>query len=125
MAEAKSSVSANKARREMADALVEKQVEYSELPAEVQSLYESGKIAEAIAAVRKLGETSSIDDRVAAEVQRVLREKGHVDTGDTTGPGGIPTDPKELNEKLKDPKWRKENRAKLIAMARDGTIKVR
>ena len=122
--QAKGSVSANKSRREMASALVEAGVEYSELPEETRKLYEEGKVQEAVAAVRGGGSARSIEDRVAAEVQRVLREKGHVDTGETTGPGGIPTDPKELNEKLRDIEWRKKNRAALVEMARDGRIKV-
>ena len=124
VAQAKGSVSVSQSRREMASALVEAGVEYSELPEETRKLYEGGKVAEAVAAVRGGGSEKSIEDRVAAEVQRVLREKGHVDTGDTTGPGGIPTDPKELNEKLRDVAWRKANRAKLVEMAREGRIKV-
>ena len=124
LTQSKNSAESNKARREMAGALVEAGVEYSELPDNVKSLYESGKVAEAVAVIKTGGE-KSIEDRVAAEVQRVLREKGHVDTGSTTGSGGIPTDPKELNAKLKDPEWRKANRAKVIEMARDGLIQVR
>lgn len=125
VAQAKGSMSANQSRREMASALVEAGVEYSELPEDTRKLYEDGKVSEAVAAVRKgSGSEKSIEDRVAAEVQRVLREKGHVNTGDTTGPGGIPTDPKELNEKLKDKEWRKANRARLVQMAQDGRIKV-
>ena len=124
VAQAKGSMAANKSRREMAAAMTEAGVDYSELPEETRRLYEGGKVAEAVAAVRGGGSEKSIEDRVAAEVQRVLREKGHVDTGDTTGPGGIPTDPKELNEKLKDKEWRKAHRSKLVQMAQDGRIKV-
>ena len=94
VAEAKSLVLDNKLRREMASALDEAGVEYSDLPTDVQGLYESGKVADAIAAVKKLNAGENIEDRVTAEVQRVLREKGHVDTGNTTGPGGIPTAPR-------------------------------
>ena len=125
VAQARGSVAANKSRREMAAAITEAGVEYSELPEETRRLYESGKVSEAVAAVKGGGSEKSINDRVAAEVQRVLREKGHVDTGDTTGPGGIPTDPKELTEKLKDREWRKKNRAALVQMAQDGRIKVK
>lgn len=124
VAEVKGSMGLNQSRKQMAQALVEAGLDYSDLPKETQTLYESGKVAEALSAVLA-GNKGTIEDRVAAEVQRVLKDKGKVDDGASSGTGGIPTDPKTLNERLSDPVWRKANRAKLMEMARDGVIKVR
>lgn len=118
------------ARKELSDIITESGLEWSDPQFEAaRKLYSAGDLAGAIKAAREAGKagggsSESMEARVAAEVQRILKENKKVDTGDTAGAGGIPTDPKELNAKLKDPKWRKENRAKLIQMAREGLIKV-
>ena len=91
--------------------------------ADARKAYDSGKFDDAVSVVRKLvGEDGDFDARVAAAVQKKLKEVGKVDTGESTAVSGIPTDAKGLREKMKDPDWWKANKAEVMKKAKRGEL---
>lgn len=118
------------ARKTVSEMLVDTDTDLSDPQNdEVRNLWDAGKYQEAaqLAESRVSGSESKedFDNRVQAAVQEVVKGLGKVDAGSSVGGAGIPTDPAELNEKLKDPAWRKEHRKDILRLAAEGTITLR
>ena len=81
------------ARKELSDIITESGLEWSDPQYEAaRALYKAGDLAGAIKAAKDAGKAGGgspegVEARVAAEVQRILKENKKVDTGDTAGTG--------------------------------------
>lgn len=121
---------ASAARRVITETLLDSDVDWSDPRLEkTRELYEAGKFSEAAdtarSATRESVDKDTLDNLVAAKVAELTGNLARVDSGDSVSPGGIPTDPKELNAKLRDKEWRKEHRSELVQMAAEGQISLR
>lgn len=118
---------ATTARRSISEMMIQHGEDFSDPQFDTaRGLYESGRYDEAVTAVRAEVEGSqggARSDEVAALVTEELRKRGVVDSGNTSGGGGvIPRDPEQLRIKLADKAWVREHRKDLLEAHRAGRI---
>lgn len=90
---------------------------------EVRKFSGAGDYAKALESAKKAQGGDGIDAAVEAALAKRDSAKKKVDGGGTVGTPGLPTDPTELRERLKDKAWVAEHRKELLQGYKQGVVR--